>query len=243
MIERIDENFLADKGNNVSVAIIDSGFPRIPAYAKVYGANYRSSIGHGDRILSIFTALDERHPLSGLKLNLACYSTSMGYGGLINALKMLPESDILSISISWRDDNEEIRSLIERKFKIICVPYSDSSIPYPGAYGFTITCSNVENPHANYCIRPHGAWRGNSYAVPAIARLMCYGIDLNHVSNEGVLVEELFGNCVNGVKETKTYKPGKQLCQHCHRYMRDPKTHGYIVIENGTCPYCGFPLK
>jgi hypothetical protein len=70
----------------VSVSIIDSGFSNIPSYAKIYGMNLQPYHNHGNRVLSIFRALDEQFPLPNLTLNLSCYDVNTNYEGLIQAL-------------------------------------------------------------------------------------------------------------------------------------------------------------
>ena len=92
--------FLHDRP--VSVSIIDSGFSHIPKYAKIYGYNNSINHNHGDKVLSVFTALDKNFPLSNLTLNLVSYNPNTEYQGLIKALKSLPYADILSISIAWK---------------------------------------------------------------------------------------------------------------------------------------------
>ena len=103
-IEKISEKFLLNNNNRISVSIIDSGFYNIPEYATIYGFNKNPSHYHGNRVLSIFRALDKKYPISNLKLNLSCYDSKDDYSGLFNAIYKLPESDILSISISWKED-------------------------------------------------------------------------------------------------------------------------------------------
>lgn len=85
----------------ISVSIIDSGFSYIPKYAQIYGRNNSLNSSHGDKVLSVFTALDVKFPIPNLKLNLVSYNPSTEYAGLIKALKLLPHSDILSISMAW----------------------------------------------------------------------------------------------------------------------------------------------
>lgn len=102
-IERISESFFLNKiKEKITVSIIDSGFYKIPEYAKIYGFNKNPTHQHGNRILSIFTALDKTYPIDNLSLNLSCYNPADGYGGLLFAIEKLPDSDILSMSISWK---------------------------------------------------------------------------------------------------------------------------------------------
>ena len=248
LIEDIDENRLADDGRRVSVALVDSGFSRIPDYAVMHGSTRSAGSEHGDRILSIFTAFDKRHPLAGLVLHLACYNPATGYDGLLSALRMLPPCDILSMSILWRDDSTEIRREMEEKFGAACVPFpSNPSLQYPAKYPFTTTCSNTPNENADYCIRPNSEWRGNSYAVPAIARLMAHGYFDRGCQGSSVPAQDAFSACRNGVGavDSASSRPraGIMACPHCHRHMRSRRTNGFIVLERGTpCPYCGKPL-
>lgn len=248
MISRIRSGLLSDDRHRVSVAMVDSGFVHVPSYAVVHGANYTSGTQHGDRMLSIFTALDRLHPLVNLKLHLACYNPATGYNGLVDALRMLPDCDILSISISWRDDNPIVRESMQRKFKTICVPFS-IELPYPCEYDFTTTCSNRDDSRADYSIRPNPEWHGNSYAVPAMARLLAYGMDMDELvafGDSGESVESLFADCVNGVAVPEPdgdILPGIMTCPHCHRHMKSERTHGFVKINADRCPYCGLPFS
>ena len=237
---------LSDPGRRISVALVDSGFSFMPSYAKMHGARGASSSEHGDRILSIFSALDRAHPLSGLELHLSCYNPSSGYDGLARAISILPDADILSISLSWRDDSRRIAELLKRKFGMACVPSARNGMEYPGEYDFCTSCSDSDDGNADWCIRPNPEWNGNSYAVPAIARLMCYGVRISDLlSDDGTPVEDVFSDCRNKPSMKNMYgKAGKQVCNHCGRHVRDPKTHGFMVMDAGTpCPYCGFPLQ
>jgi len=246
MIGFVNGGLLADRGNMVRVGLVDSGFPSVPPYAQVHGALYASRNEHGRRVLSVFTALDGSYPLKGLELHLACYNPSTGYGGLAAALRLLPDCDILSLSLAWKDDSEEVRRLLERKFGAVCVPYS-AKLPYPGKYGFTTTCSNVDNASAAWSIQPNPEWRGNSYAVPAIARLMAHGVDLKALDGmkDGIPVRELFSGIARTVSAPpkQPAKSGKMSCPHCHRYMRSKSNNGFILEESKNCPYCGLPLN
>ncbi len=250
LIDGIDESRLSDDGRAVSVAIIDSGFSRMPSYATMHGANGMAGAVHGSRILSIFTAFDKSHPIANMTLHLSCYNPMTGYEGLKTAIRILPECDILSISMSWKDDSVEIRSMLRDKFKTVCVPYSaNTSLLYPASYEFTTTCSNLFNQMADYCIQPNPEWRGNSYAVPAVARLFAHGyFDRDSSTDEARIVKPVqdeFAECRNGitVKEDAGSHAGIMICPSCHRYMRSRKTNGLIVLDTGTpCPYCGHIL-
>lgn len=241
MILSIDADLLTDHGRDVSVAIVDSGFSVIPSYATLHGERARGSRGHGDRILSIFSSLDWRFPLNGLKLHLACYSPSSGYAGLASALESLPDCDILSISMLWKDDDETTRRLLERKFGKVCCPCSNGLLRHPSSYGFTLTCSKTERRTADFCIDPNPEWTGNSYAVPAVARLLAHGIDLRNTGN-GIAVQELFAPCRNGVRvKEQDHVPEKRKCPHCQRYLRNGR-NGFATPKSGICPYCGLPI-
>lgn len=63
MITSINADLLADHGKKIRVGIIDSGFSLLPSYATLHGTNYHNGTEHGDRMLSIFTALDRKYPL------------------------------------------------------------------------------------------------------------------------------------------------------------------------------------
>lgn len=236
MILNVTEGMLVDNGKHVSVAIVDSGFTTLPSYSKLYGPARVFDTTHGDRILSIFTALDREHPISKMELSLACYNPHTRYDGLAKALELLPPSDILSISMSWKDNNDDVRNLLESKFRTVCVPWSGEDLPYPAAYGFTTTCSDTDNRLADWCIRPNSDWKGNSYAVPAVARILAYGNGMpDSTVGESVDIPTLFSDCKNGVPEVVVKKIDRYPCPHCDRGL---------VIEHGTalCPYCGLPL-
>lgn len=236
-IDSINEYFFKETiKQKISVSIIDSGFKNIPSYAKLYGLNKNPDHQHGNRILSIFTALDKKYPISGLSLNLSCYNSNDGYLGLLNAIQRLPYSDILSISISWKDDNKEIYHALKQKANIICVPYSiGSSTPYPALYNEMITCSNTNNDYANYSICPNPDWSGNSYAVPAIARLLCYNDKIVNDKN-GIKIKELFNIQPIVYEEKKIIK--ELSCPFCKRILRT-KFHTLMIQKPEYCPYCG----
>lgn len=251
MIERIDANFLLNVENNVVVSIVDSGFSFIPTYAKLFSTSNTGKIEHGNRILSIFSALDEKYPINGLKLNLSCYNPSTGYDGLRNAIKVLPHSDILSLSMLWKDNDKGLMNLLLEKANVVLVPFATSSeLMYPACYGFTNTCSNHNNDEADYSICPNRHWVGNSYAVPAMARLLAYGKGIEFLtgSGKGIAVYELFKKCsllepVRGASNSDAHSFGKKRCPYCHRHIRNSITHGFTSGDIESCPYCGLPLK
>ena len=131
LIDSVDGSRLLDDGRTVSVAMIDSGFSSIPEYATMHGSNNASGVKHGNRVLSIFTAPDKMFPLTGMRLHLACYNPMTGYDGLVWAVGILPKCDILSVSMSWKDNVDELRVAIGRKFGMVCAPWSkDKNLPY-----------------------------------------------------------------------------------------------------------------
>ena len=244
LIDSVDGSRLLDDGRTVSVAMIDSGFSSIPKYATMHGSNNASGVKHGNRVLSIFTAPDKMFPLTGMRLHLACYNPMTGYDGLVWAVGILPKCDILSVSMSWKDNVDELRVAIGRKFGMVCAPWSkDKGLPYPGEYGLAVTCSNTENENADYCIAPNAGWRGNSYAVPAIARLFAHGYFDRSDSGTTLAVDNLFSACkdrVMAMTASHSGQAGIMACPNCHRYMRSMNNGGFIVLERGTpCPYCG----
>jgi len=242
MIENIDVSRLVDDGRKTIVGMVDSGFSKLPSYAVLHGAGHQSGTEHGDRVLAVFTALDRKFPLQNLELHLSCYDPKTGYDGLAYALSLLPECDILSISLSWKDDDVRIRSMLSSRFGKVCAPYSWDDLPYPASYSFVTSCSNGDNPNADWSICPNAEWNGNSYAVPAVARLMAHGIDKpDHA--DGMPVAELFSDCGKGIAVLGgKSRAGKMSCPHCHRFIRNGRTHGFMVTDFESCPYCGLPL-
>ena len=75
IIKKINTQLLKNE-RAISVGIIDSGFAYIPKYAQLHGLNTNYNHRHGNRILSIFSALDKEYPLPNLKLHLVCYNPS-----------------------------------------------------------------------------------------------------------------------------------------------------------------------
>lgn len=240
-IRKINPKMLINN-DHITVSIIDSGFSKLPPYATLYGLNKNLDNPHGDRVLSIFTALDNTYPLPNLKLNLASYDPKHKYDGIINALKLLPKADILSISIAWEEHNEQIYQLLCEKANYICVPYSEHlDVPYPSRYHNTITCSIREESHADYCITPTNKWFGNSYATPAIARLLCYNKFLHNDEKNGVDVKDLFENHninANRINLMNNNTIINSSCPHCNKKIKTK--FGTPVKElPKVCPYCG----
>lgn len=229
-----------------SAAIVDGGFRRIPKYATVYGPNPRPDDRHGNRMLSIFRAPDAEFPLDGFSLRLSCYDPKDGYDGLAKALDRLPASDVLSISLAWRDDVPEIRRLLAEKAGLVFVPYpNDRSTPYPAAYPFARTCFNGTRDDADYCICPNPEWKGNSYAVPAVARLACHGT--LHPFGIGVPVARIFAGCLSPAGGRPPARRGAAagpfMCGWCGRTLVDPVTHRALEEMPESCPYCGRRAK
>lgn len=228
----------------ISVSIIDSGFSYIPKYAKILGYNEKINNSHGDKVLSVFTALDKYYPLPNLTLNLVSYNPNTEYKGLIKALKLLPHSDILSLSIAWASHNEQVKNLLFEKADKICVPYSENSDnPYPSKYDGVITCSYTNNQKADYSINPIGEYKGNSFAVPAIARLLAYRINIEN-NNYGTPIFDLFkhynevkNNSVNINNYVKLLE-----CPYCGKKLRN-KYYTPLKQLPEKCPYCGLYLK
>lgn len=230
----------------ITVSIIDSGFSKMPPYATLYGTNKNLDNPHGDRVLSIFTALDTLYPLPNLKLNLVALNDKDEYRGIIKALKLLPKSDILSMSFAWEQHNQQIYQLLLEKAEYICVPYSEHlNTPYPSRYHNTISCSIREESHADYYINPTDKWYGNSYATPAIARLLCYNKYLYNDDKNGIDVKELFRE--HHVNENRTNLMNNNIifdssCPHCKRKIKTK--FGTPVKElPKVCPYCGRNIK
>lgn len=228
----------------ISVSIIDSGFSHIPKYAKIYGYNNIINHEHGDKVLSVFTALDKYYPIPNLTLNLVSYNPNTEYRGLIKALKLLPHSDILSISIAWASHNDQIKNLLFEKADKICVPYTKGSDnPFPSEYEGVITCSYNDNYYADYSINPVIEYKGNSFAVPAIARLLASRINIeNNLSGKSVL--ELFKYYNDLSYSTTDLNKGVKLlsCPFCNKKLRS-KYYTPLKEFPERCPYCGLRLK
>lgn len=242
--------FLKDHGRPVSVSIVDSGFSSIPSYARVFGRNPNPSHPHGNRVLSIFTALDAQFPIGKLSLNLSCYHTKDGYEGLEYAIGLLPESDILSLSLSWKDDNRKLQGLLFKKASIVlAADGAGTSRPYPSAYGGIQSCASYSSTGGVFSICPVPQWRGNSYAVPAIARLMAYGSDGRlwddgeHLNDAHIRVQDLFSGAIRGIQmKERTFddRPSAVItCRHCLRVIRDEKNE-LVSKPPSKCPYCGW---
>ena len=227
----------------VSVSIIDSGFSHIPKYAKIYGYNNSLNHEHGDKVLSVFTALDYNYPIPNLTLNLVSYNPNTEYKGLIQALKTLPHSDILSISIAWATHNEQVKNLLFEKADKICVPFSRNNTPYPASYDGVITCSYLDNYAADYSINPVLEYMGDSFAVPAVARLLAYKMQIEN-NNHGENIVDLF-QYYNFVKyDTVDINKVNTLlkCTNCNNALRS-KAYTPLKEYPERCPYCGFRLK
>ena len=246
MITRLDPRMLADRGQAVSVGLVDSGFSWMPPYAVLHGLNPVPSHRHGNRVLSVFAAPDSSYPLSGLSLHLACFLQKDGYVGLMRALDSLPHVDILSISLSWEDDRRDVKDALLAKANMIFAPHtSGDSHPYPAAYKGIVTCSCVEEKSATYCIRPVGAWSGHSYAVPAMARIAAhYGAyDIRDSSEaDAVPVGELFSPAVSMRPAVQEPAGRKALvCEKCGRTLMN-RDCTLMAEKPSRCPYCGLPL-
>lgn len=244
IINKILPNILQDDNKPVSVSIIDSGFSYIPSYGKIYGYNDTTNCKHGDKVLSVFTALDLCYPIKNLTLNLVSYNAKTEYRGLIKALNLLPQSDILSISIAWKEDKEQIKKLLFEKANIICVPYSKKSeIPYPSLYEGVITCSYINNPDADFSISPINQFKGNSFAVPAIARLLAYGHGLVS-NNHGIPIIDLFSQYdkLKNINKNINMTCNFIKCFSCKKKLRS-KYNTFLTQIPEKCPYCGAKLK
>lgn len=238
----VSRDSLVDKGKNISVAIIDGGFDRIPSYARVIGENKSPLHEHGNKILSIFTALDLKYPIKNLELYLCCYDNSTGYSGIISLLETIPKCDIISLSLAWKDYHPELHSTLISKATRIFVPCSvGTERPYPALYGPTMTrCSTAIDPMADFCINPVPEWKGNSFAVPAIARLVAHGFRTPTSEEDSVSVEELFQS-LQKKKASPTTKETTQfpiVCKHCNRKI---VTRAFVPVTKkpDRCPYCG----
>jgi len=230
----------------VSVGIVDSGFREIPPYAVVHGPNPRPRHPHGNRVLGVFAAPDAAYPIPGLTLHLASYDEGSTYSGLLSAIDVLPACDILSISIAWRDNRQDIRKMLLGKAGVVLVAFSShTSTPYPSRWGDAFqSCSQVANAEADWSIRPSGLLDGNSYSVPAVARLMAYGNGVSDGGKDGIPVGELFS--ASGAVAEKYYEnrvPASRqfndfTCAKCGRRLLD-ENHNPMQELPARCPYCG----
>ena len=246
-VTSIPERYLADRSRRVSVSMLDSGFMGMPSYAVMHGPNPDPGHRHGNRMLSIFTALDGKWPHHGISLHLACYRPSDGYAGLEKAISMLPHTDILSLSLAWRDDVPSVMEVLRSKADVILVPMPNTtSVKDPAAYAFTSTCCNGYDANANWCLSPNPAWKGNSYAVPAMARILCHG-NGKPLAWEGnaISVQEMFSSCGSYQEPVKMGgKPSPIVkCMHCRHEMRDPYTSRPMDHIPEKCPYCGRKMQ
>ncbi len=245
-IDRVSPSILEPSLSSVSVGIVDSGFFEPPSYAVIHNRNLRPRHPHGNRVLGVFTALDSSHPIPGLSLHLAAYDEESTYSGLAEAINSLPHCDILSVSIAWRDNRIDIRNLMREKADKILVAFSaHTATPYPSKWGSPFqSCSQSENAEADWSINPCSELIGNSYAVPAIARLMAYGHELSSGNDDGIAVEELFLESSAAAEayysdNTPAERNYKSLnCPHCHRSFLDAANTPMQSFPE-KCPYCG----
>lgn len=244
-IKKFPINRLVDKGQSIKVSIVDTGFARIPKYAKLFTSNSSSSHYHGNRVLSIFTAPDSSFPLAGLTLNLAATGPHPDYHHLIYSIKSLPESDILSLSMCWKDNVPKLLEAMFEKSKVVVAPCENGLQVYPARYAdekIVVCCDNPQK-NARYCIFPRNEYNGSSYAVPAIARLLCYTSNLNELnySGECIDVQKLFASTEKAIHisdaEIKILH-----CPYCHRTLKN-KNHTPMQILPNDCPYCGNKLR
>ena len=246
MLSMLDRRLLVDRGQKISVSIIDSGFSKIPSYATMHGRNPMPGHVHGNRVLSIFTAPDALYSIAGLELHLACHAPNGGYASLERALSLLPRTDILSISLSWGDDIPELRSLLLSKADMIFVPFtSGTRLPYPSAYDGMMTCSDHDDRLAKYCAKPVPEWNGLSYSVPAIARLAVHSPALLDVNAAGstpddpIQLQEVFSPASGSMQVSRTRQSGATFtCGSCKRTLRNPD-HSLMTERPSRCPYCG----
>lgn len=172
------------------------------------------------------------------------YNPHSGLQGLKEAFNLLPKLDILSLSLIWKKDEPELKDIMLKKAKVICAPYNLYYPAFPSKYLNVITCSQKDNIHADYSINPCNEYKGDSYAVPAIARLMAYKYDFKEY-NEGVNVIELFQNHKNAfINLHKVEDQGLKnfFCPVCRNFLRDKKGNLLMRLPK-FCPYCGNLFK
>lgn len=236
---------LIDKGQSISVSIVDTGFAKMPKYAKLFTPNPSSGHYHGNRVLSIFTAPDNKFSLTNLTLNLGATGPEPDYERLIYSIKSLPESDILSLSVCWKDDNPKLLEAMFERAKIIVAPCENGLQVYPARYAdekIVVCCDNPQK-NARYCISPRSAYNGSSYAVPAIARLLCHERNLDKLDYGGecIDVQALFAST-----EKAMHIPDAEIkilhCPYCHRTLKN-KNYTPMQTLPDDCPYCGNKLK
>lgn len=239
---------LSPTGGMVSVGIIDGGFRSIPRYARIHGTNPSPGHIHGNRVLGVFRSPDAKRPIPMMELHLACVGDDGGYDALLRAINFLPRCDIVSISLAWKEDRQDIREALLSKAGTIVAAYpSNSKRPYPAAWGGNVvTCSQTDNPSADFSIDPRPLYKGNSYAVPAIARLLAYGQAPRHEPG-GVPVQEFFppvaysGDQSNTVSLPELYAKTPATCPWCHEALFDDSGMRLRSIPD-RCPYCGRAL-
>lgn len=242
MIRAVNPRILEPYGP-VSVALVDGGFGRIPAYASMHTANPDPWHRHGNTVLSVFTAPDGRWPIPGLELHLACFRAGSGVGGVAEAVAALPKVDMLSISAAWAEDDQRLLDLLFSRAKtVVCALPHDRSLKYPWSYPGTTPVSAVQDSRAAFCLSPVGGWTSSSYAAPAAARLLAYGHGLEaRTDGSGIPVAEIFrGSALAGPEDAGALlSGGRELsCPHCGRRMRGP-TGAFLKEMPDRCPRCG----
>lgn len=100
-------------------------------------------------------------------------------------------------------------------------------------YSGMITCSCVYNKYADYCINPNDSLKGNSFAVPAVARLLAYNFNLYN-DNEG---EDVFSLFKNTDRNKNISNSGLLRCYQCKKILKINNSYIYEYPQN--CPYCG----
>lgn len=130
------------------------------------------------------------------------------------------------------------------KANIICVPFSrNHDNPFPACYDGVITCSYLSDEDADYSINPVLEYRGNSFAVPAIARLLAYKIPIEN-NKLGINIIDLFSDYKRVKDESVNINRVVNLlsCPFCKNSLRS-KYHTPLKEYPERCPYCGLKLK
>ncbi len=228
----------------ISVSIIDTGFLCVPNYARLYTPNESKGHFHGNRVLDVFTSPDKSHPIQGLTLNLAATGPAPDYSRLIYSINSLPESDLISISICWKDDNQELLSALMKKARVVVAPCENKEQIYPARYRCKnmVVCCDDTSKSAHYCIKPRKEYNGSSYAVPAIARLLCYTDNLDKLdyTKDCIDISDLFSSRKNQFSLTNDIVVLN--CKHCHQTLKN-KNFSPMQSMPDNCPYCGMRLK
>ena len=228
----------------ISVSIIDTGFLCVPNYARIYTPNESKGHFHGNRVLDVFTSPDKSHPIQGLTLNLAATGPFPSYSQLIYSINSLPESDLISISICWKDNNQELLSTLMKKASVIVVPCENKEQIYPARYKCKnmVVCCDDMTKMAQYCIKPRKEHIGSSYAVPAIARLLCYTDNLDKLdfTKDCIDVADLFAPRKN--QSALSNDIVMLNCKYCHQTLKN-KNFSLMQSMPDSCPYCGMRLK